>query len=128
MFKPDAVAWKVVPIETTPLIGPSVTSAPGTGVKILSGVAELYSCAVIDAVVPTKVSASVVEKNALSPVMTPSRGRLKAKLERVPAGLVKLIELPRTVSPGADEPNPIKAGRDARPVASAVRDTGVPEE
>lgn len=60
-------------------------------------------------------------------MIVPALGIEKAKLDKVPDGLVRSILEPRTVSPGAEEPNPIKAGIPAKPAAIVVRDTGNPD-
>jgi len=54
----------VKPLETVPMLtsplngGARVTVAPGTGAKLSFGVGELYSCAVIVTVLPTRAAAT----------------------------------------------------------------------
>ncbi len=53
----------IAPIATTPVIdGVNATSVPAIGEKILSGVVELYNCALTVIVVPTRTNAAVVLK------------------------------------------------------------------
>jgi hypothetical protein len=61
--KPVVMPLEVVPKATMPFSGgANVTIAPGTAVKVLLGVGELNSWAVIVAVEPTRVNAAVVLK------------------------------------------------------------------
>lgn len=46
----------------------------------------------------------------------------------VPDGLVRSILEPKTVKPGADEPNPINAGIPANPPAIVVSEIGIPDD
>ena len=63
MDRPVVMPLLVVPIATIPVRGGAkVTTAPATGVKILSGVVDSYSWAVIVTSVPTKDNASKVLK------------------------------------------------------------------
>ena len=69
----------IVPIARMPVsAGAKVATAPAIGVKVLLGVVDSYSCAVIVIVEPTRLSAAVVLKNAASDVMVPLRGTEKA--------------------------------------------------
>jgi len=57
------IALLIVPTESTPVrAGANVTAVPATGEKVLSGVVELYNCAVIVIVDPTRDNAAVVLK------------------------------------------------------------------
>ena len=60
-------------------------------------------------------------------MIVPALGIEKAKLDKVPDGLVRSILEPRIVSPGAEEPNPINAGIPAKPSAIVVIDIGNPD-
>lgn len=63
MASPVVIPLLIVPRAKTPVNGGAkVTSAPGTAVKVLSGVGELNNCAVRVTVVPTRVKAAVVLK------------------------------------------------------------------
>jgi hypothetical protein len=76
---PVRIALLIVPTASMPVrAGANVTEVPATGEKVLSGVVELYNCAVIVIVDPTKANAVVVLKNAAIEVIVPSRGTEKA--------------------------------------------------
>lgn len=63
MLRPVVMPDATVPIASTPVkAGASVTVAPGMAVNVLSGVGELYSCAVIVMVDPRRFNAAVVLK------------------------------------------------------------------
>lgn len=61
---PEVVPLLIVPIESTPVSGgANATEALGTGTNILvEGAADLYNCAVIVIVEPTRLSPKVVLK------------------------------------------------------------------
>ncbi|SPF51858.1 hypothetical protein SBF1_5390002 [Candidatus Desulfosporosinus infrequens] len=60
---PVRIALLIVPTESMPVrAGANVTAVPATGEKVLSGVVELYNCAVIVIVDPTRDNAAVVLK------------------------------------------------------------------
>ena len=48
-------------------------------------------------------------------------------MDSVPDGFVRSIVEPKTVRPGAEDPNPIKAGIPAKPPAIVVSDIGKPD-
>lgn len=81
MLNPVVIPELVVPADTIPVRdGANVTVAPGTGTKMLSGVADAYNCAVIVIISPIGANAAVVLKKALKEVIVPARGTEKAKL------------------------------------------------
>lgn len=61
-------------------------------------------------------------------MIVPALGIEKAKLDKVPDGLVRSMLEPKTVSPGAEEPKPINAGIPAKPAAIVVSDIGIPDD
>ena len=107
--------------------GAKVTTAPGTATKLLFGVADLYNWAVIVIVLPTRLKAAVVLKNADMLVITPSLGIENAKLVNVPAAFVRSITPPTILIPGAEDPKPTKPGVPTKPPAIVVSDSGMPE-
>jgi hypothetical protein len=61
--KPVVMPLLIVPRARTPVrAGANVTTAPGTAVKVLSGVVDSNNCAVIVIVEPTRANATVVLK------------------------------------------------------------------
>ena len=69
----------IVPTVITPVKdGTRVTSAPGIGVKVSSGVGELYSCAVMVTVDRASVTVAATLKYAAISVMVPALGMEKA--------------------------------------------------
>lgn len=126
--RPVTVPEDICPTEITPVnAGANVTSAPATAVKLLFGVDELYNCAVIVIVLPTRLNAAVVLKNADILVIVPALGIEKAKFVRVPAAFVRSMIPPAMLTPGAEDPKPINPGVPTSPPAIVVRDTGIPE-
>jgi hypothetical protein len=80
MDKPVRIPLLTVPIPSIPVsAGAKVTGVP-IGEKILSGVVELYNCAVMVIVDSTRARATVVLKYAAMDVIVPARGTEKAKL------------------------------------------------
>lgn len=126
---PVRVPLLIAPTATTPVrAGAKVTAVPATGEKMLSGVVELYSCAVIVRVVPVRVNGAVVLKKASIDVIIPARGTEKAKLSAVAEGPVRSMVAPREVRPGPELPNPTKLGVPAAPSAIVVTVIGLPDE
>ena len=124
MDNPVLMPLLVVPIPNIPVkAGANVTVAPTTGEKVLSGTVELYNCAVIVTVEPTRASAAVVLKNAAIDVMVPSLGTEKAKLLKAEV----LITPPTMLTPLVEFPNPIKPDVPTNPPAIVVMVTGSPE-
>ncbi|MDF2567912.1 MAG: mucin 17-like protein, partial [Oscillospiraceae bacterium] len=118
----------IVPIATTPVSGgANVTIAPGIGANVLSGVVELYSCAVRVTVVPTRANATVVLKYAAIEVIVPSLGTEKAKFVNKPGPPVKSIVAPNTVASVVEVPKPTIAGSPANPPNIVVGATGNPD-
>src|SRR5436309_2491200 len=98
MLNPDVRPSLIVPNNTTPVNdGANVTSAPGTLVKLLSGVGDEYSCAVIVIVLPIRVRATVVLKYAAISVIVPARGIENAKLSTWPGPPVRSMIPPVTI-------------------------------
>lgn len=125
---PVTVPEDMVPRASMPVSdGDNVTTAPGTAVKLLFGVEELYNWAVIVMVLPRRLNAAVVLKNAEILVIVPFLGIEKAKFVNVPAGFVRSITPPRILRPGAEDPKPRKPGVPTRPPAMVVSDNGMPE-
>lgn len=63
ILKPESIPLLMVPIDTIPVrAGAKVTNVPGTAVKILSGVDDVYNCACTVTVLPTRLNAAVVLK------------------------------------------------------------------
>ena len=126
--KPVNIPLEIDPIESIPVNeGVRVINVPGIAVIVLLGTVDWYNCAVIVIVLPTKDNAAVVEKKISIAVMVPSRGIVNAKFVNVPLGLVKSIVLPTIDKPGAELPNPTKAGVPTNPPAIVVKLTGIPE-
>lgn len=96
------------PTNTAPVsVGTSVTAVPAIGEKILSGVVELYNCAVMVMMDPVSAKSVVVLKYAVIDVMVPLRGTEKAKLVFIPGPPVRSMVGPKTVVSVALAPNPI---------------------
>lgn len=128
ILSPVVVPDESEPIAKTPVsAGASVTTAPGTAVKALFGVAELYRVACMVTVDPIRDSASVVLKKAEILVIVPLLGIEKAKFVNVPAALVKSMIPPDIDKPAAELPIPIKAGSPTNPPAMVVKVTGLPD-
>ena len=109
------------PAETTPVsAGASVTVVPAIGEKILLGVVELYSCAVMVTVDPTSARGVVMLKYAAIDVIIPSRGTEKAKLVFMPSPPVRSMIAPNTVVSVALAPNPKYDGKPGKPGATSV--------
>lgn len=118
----------MVPSATTPLkAGVKLTVAPGIRVNELFGVVDWKSCAVTVNEEPTSDKDAVVLKKAVILVNTPARGIENAKLVSVPAELVKSMTPPAMAIPGAEVPNPTKAGVPTKPPTIVLSVTGIPE-
>lgn len=123
------------PVTLPVLMVPMLIRPVKFGVKLIRELAiglkifpfELYSCAFIVTVLPIRLTAAVVLKNAVTAVSVPVRGTDSAKLLNVPAGFVKSMVAPKTERPWTELPNPTKAGRPANPDIRLVNATGRPE-
>jgi hypothetical protein len=88
MASPVSIPELMVPMAATPVrAGARVTTAPGIGVKVLSGVVDSYSWAVSTNVVPARTSATVVLAKALIDVIVPFLGMEKAMSGTVVASI-----------------------------------------
>ncbi|ACV63876.1 hypothetical protein Dtox_3125 [Desulfofarcimen acetoxidans DSM 771] len=123
------ILWLVLPSEIVPVrAGANVTTAPGTGLKVLLGVVELYNCAVMVIVVPVRLSNIVLLKYAVIDVMVPDRGAEKAKLINGPVTPpVRSIVSPEIVMPVAELTNPTILAVPTSPSAMVVITMGPPD-
>ena len=88
MTSPVSIPELMVPMGAIPVrAGARVTTAPGIGKKVLSGVVDSYSWAVSVNVVPTRPSATVVLAKALIDVIVPFLGMEKAMSGTVVASI-----------------------------------------
>lgn len=78
-------------------------------------------------VLPISDKAAVVLKNAEIAVIVPALGTENAKFVNVPAGLVRSMTPPAIERPGAELPNPTKAGVPISPPTMVVRVMGNPD-
>ena len=102
-----------------------VTWIGGIGVKLFPGDDELYNCAVINTVVPTRFNGTVVLKKAEIDVMVPLRGDENAKFTFPP--LLRSIVAPEELIPEILFPNPTTAIVPGPPPATVVIVIGLAE-
>jgi hypothetical protein len=117
------------PIPIKPVrAGANVTTVPGIGEKVLSGVVELYNCAVMVIVEPIRDSDTTLLKKAAMSVIVPLRGTEKAILSNCKGEPVRSIVAPSMVVVATESPNAIKLPMPVAPNKVVVIATGVPDE